>query len=72
MGIIGKVYATSMLVLINSRMVFGSEDTPSTIVSAMRFATVPDTDKDIEAHNGDLVAVDSIEVQTAQSRSSEP
>jgi hypothetical protein len=32
MGIIGKVYANSMLVLINSRMVLGSEETqpPST------------------------------------------
>ena len=42
MGIIGKVYANSMLVLINSRMVLDSEETPSTIISALKFATVPD------------------------------
>ena len=73
MGIIGKVYANSMLVLINSRMVLGSEETPSTIVSVVRFATEQANDKDIavEAHNGDL-AVDIIEVQTGHSRSSGP
>ena len=72
MGTMGKIYANSMLVLINSRMVFGSEDTPSTIISVMRFAAAPDTHKDIaiEAHNEDLV--DSTAVQTRQSRSSEP
>lgn len=42
MGIIGKVYANSMLVLINSRMVIGSQDDPSeTVISAARFATMP-------------------------------
>ena len=41
MVIIGKVYANSMLVLINSRMVLGSEQTqtPSRVISVLRFVT---------------------------------
>ena len=41
--VLGKVYANSMLVLINSRMVLGSEETPtpSVNVSVMRFGTAP-------------------------------
>ena len=60
MGIIGKVYANSMLVLINSRMLLGSEETPSTILSALKFATIPANNEDsaIHAHNGD-VALDT-------------
>ena len=56
MGIIGKVYANSMLALINSRILLGSEETPSTITSAFNFATVPTNNKDsaIHAHNGDV------------------
>ena len=53
-GIIGKVYANSMLVLINSRMLVGSEEKPSTIVSAVEFAP----DSAIHAPNED-VALDT-------------
>jgi len=40
MGIIGKVYVNSMLVLLNSRMVLGSEETKkgSTVISVMKFS----------------------------------
>jgi len=70
---IGKIYASSMLVLINSRMVLSSEETPSMVMSVVRFATAPTNDEDIaiEAHNGDP-AVDSTEVKTGPLRSSEP
>jgi hypothetical protein len=44
MGIIGKVYANSMLVLINSRMLLGSEEEPLAIVSVMRFDAAPAND----------------------------
>ena len=37
MRIIGKLYANSMLVQINSRMHLGSEETLSTIISSARF-----------------------------------
>ena len=60
--IIGKVYANSMLVLINSRMILGSEEiqTPSTFISVLRFGTTPANPEDsaIEADNTDL-AVDT-------------
>ena len=46
--IIGKFYANSMLVLINSRMLLDSEEVPSKIISAIRFdaalATVNDSE----------------------------
>ena len=62
MCIIGKVYATSMLVLINSRMVLGSEETqtPLTVISVLRFGTAPTNleDSAIEADNVDI-AVDT-------------
>jgi hypothetical protein len=62
MVIIGKVYANSMLVLINSRMVLGSEETQTipTVISVLRFGTAPANlaDSAIEADNGD-VAVDT-------------
>jgi hypothetical protein len=51
MGIIGKVYANSMLALINSRMLLGSEETPSTIISALRFASTPANNKDSTIHD---------------------
>jgi hypothetical protein len=72
-SIIGKVYANSMLVLLNSRMVLGSEETPSTFISALRFGTVPANAKNIviEAHNVDL-AVDSTDMEMGPSRSTEP
>ena len=58
MGIIGKVYANSMLVLINSRMVLGSKEaqTPPTVMSVLRFGTAPadPEDSDMEADNGDV------------------
>jgi len=44
MGIIGKVYANSMLVLINSRMLLGSEEEPLTIISVIRFDAAPAND----------------------------
>ena len=47
-----------MLVLINSRMVLGSEETqtPSTVISALRFQRAPRNLKDsaIDADNADL------------------
>lgn len=62
MCIIGKVYASSMLVLINTRIVFGSEETQalSRVISVLRFRTAPTNPEDsaIEANNGDL-AVDT-------------
>jgi hypothetical protein len=74
MGIIGKVYANSMLVLINSRMVLGSEETqtPSTVISVLRFGTAPanPTDSVIEADNGNI-AVDTRAVE-GPSGDSEP
>ena len=53
MGIIGKVYANSMLVLTNSRMLLDSE---STIISGFKFATITDNNEGsvIHAHNGDV------------------
>ena len=74
MYVIGKIYANSMLVLINSRMVLGSEETPSTVMSVLRFAAAPTNDENIsiEAHNnGDLV-IDSTEGKTGLSGSIEP
>jgi hypothetical protein len=41
MGIIGKFYANSMLVLINSRMLLSSEEVPLTIISEMKFGEAP-------------------------------
>jgi len=59
---IGKFYATSMLVLINSRMVLGSKETqtPSTAISVLRFGAAPENSEDgaIDADSGD-VAVDT-------------
>jgi hypothetical protein len=60
MGIIGKVYATSMLVLLNSRMILDSEEipNPSTIMitSIVRFGRAPSNGEigALEAHNGDI------------------
>ena len=60
MGIIGKVYANSMLVLINSRMLLGSEDTPTTNHTDLRFYPAPADNKDpaMETHGG-VLAVDT-------------
>ena len=46
MAIIGKIYANSMLVLINSRMLLGAEVVPLTIISTMRCDTIPATAND--------------------------
>ena len=58
MGIIGKVYATSMLVLINSRMILDSnnEEMPSMITSVIRFGRAPFNEEDsaVEVPLGDL------------------
>ena len=71
MGIIGKIYANSMLVLINSRMVLGSEETPtpSGVMSALRFGTAPANPTD-SAIDGDVAVY--TRVGTALSGSSEP
>jgi len=55
MGIIGKVYANSMLVLINSRMILGSGETPtpSRVISVLRFGKAPANPTD-DAIDGDL------------------
>jgi hypothetical protein len=55
LSIIGKVYANSMLVLINSRMVLVSEETRSANASVMRFHTASSNRNDhaTEAHRGD-------------------
>jgi len=53
MAIIGKLYANSMLVLINSRMLLGCEVVPLMIISSMRFDTAPTTAND-SAHITDI------------------
>ena len=72
MYVTGKIYANSMLVLINSRMVLGSEEMPSTIMSVLRFAVAPTKGEYFatEAHNRDPT-VDSTEVKTGPSGSSD-
>jgi hypothetical protein len=72
MGIIEKVYSNSMLVLINSRMVLGSEETPtsSKVISILRFGTAPANPTD-GAIDGD-VAVYTRAGGAAPSGSSEP
>ena len=56
MGIIGKVYTNSVLVLINSRMLLGFDETPSTIASELKFTTGPPNNEDsrINTYNGDV------------------
>ena len=70
MGIIGKVYANSMLVLINSRMLLNAEETPLTILSTAKFGTAPAivSDSVIEGYSRDI----SVETDrmTRDSRSS--
>jgi hypothetical protein len=72
MGIIGKVYANSMLVLNNSRMLLGSdEEEPEIVLSEAVFGAPPIGDKDnvTEVHHGAL-SVDSDEM-TRHSRGPE-
>ena len=60
MGIIGKVYANSMLVLINSRMLLDSE---STIISGFKFfLRYPPITKisAIHAHNGNVLDTEAL------------
>jgi len=68
MRIIGKVYANSMLVQINSRMLLDSEP----IISVARFAAAPADERGsvIETHNRDLSV--NTEAQAGPSGSSEP
>jgi len=69
----GKVHANSMLVLLNSRMALGSEETPSTFISTVIFATEPANAQNIviETHSRDL-AVDNTDMEMGPLRSSEP
>ena len=72
MGIIGKIYANSMLALINSRMLLGSEETPSTIISAFKFATVPANNKDVMIHTDNIDVAVSTEALAGPLRGSHP
>ena len=56
MSIMGGVYANSVLVLINSRIQLGSEESPSVIVSAMKFHTASSNNT---IYNGDCSVDDS-------------
>lgn len=53
MGIIGNVYANSMLLLINSRLQLVSEKGPLMILSTARFGRAPANHR-VEGHNVDL------------------
>jgi hypothetical protein len=44
MAVIGKVYANSMLVLLNSRMLLGPENSPLRMISSLNFGTASATD----------------------------
>jgi len=45
MAVIGKVYANSMLVVVNSRMILlGHDETPLRIISSLSFGTAPAND----------------------------
>ena len=74
MGVIGKVYANSMLVVINSRMQLGDTKTPTPLrmISVLKFDTAPVNNKSgaIEAHQGD-VSVDSDGMRRTPARSQE-
>jgi len=54
MGVIGKVYANSMLVVINSRMQLGAKETSLRMISVLKFGTTPGNNKNgvVEAHRG--------------------
>ena len=70
LSIIGKVYANSMLVLVNSRMVLVTEETRSANVSVMKFHTASTNDNNaIEAHKGDPSVYNE---RPGSSRRSEP
>jgi hypothetical protein len=74
MGAIGKIYASSMLVLLNSRMILGSEETPSKIVSVLKFAMAPDDTRGRcarESHTSRELSVDT-KKGAGSSRTSEP
>jgi len=70
MSTIGKVYANSMLVLINSRMLLGSKEASSTVISAARFGTAPPNDKDSAFEAPRNISAD-IEERARNSRSAE-
>jgi len=67
MGIIGKVYANSMLVLINTRMLLGSEET---IITGVRFAAAPANHEDYATEAHEDLSVDPTE--RTRSKISEP
>lgn len=71
-SIIGKVYASSMLVLLNSRMPLDSEEMPVTFISALRFATVPANAKNIVIEADDVDVDLAVDMEMGPSRSSEP
>jgi len=66
MGIIGNVYANSMLLRINSRRQIYSEKEPLTMVSKARFGTAPTNDEctTLEVHNEDISAIVTGETAT--------
>jgi len=71
MGIIGKIYANSMLVVINSRMQLGSKETPLRMISGLEFGTpVNNKSGAIEAHRGDI-SVDTDGTRRTPARSQE-
>jgi len=72
MGAIGKIYASSMLVLLNNRMILGSEEPPSAAISVMKFDMAPNNNKGkkaTESHSGEF-SVDT-EDRSGSSRSCE-
>ena len=72
MGVIGKVYANSMLVVINSRMQLGPKETSLEMISILQFGTAPVNNESgvAEAHRGDI-SVDRDGMTSAPVRSQE-
>lgn len=68
MGVIGKVYANSMLVLINTRMLLGSEETN---ITGVKFAAASANHEDYITEADEDLSVDLTE-RTGSSKSSEP
>ena len=71
MGAIGKVYANSMLVIINSRMQLGTKEMPSSMISVLKFGTAPVNNKSgvVEGHGEDLyIYTDGMTTAPARSR----
>lgn len=75
MSVIGKVYANSMLVVINSRMQLGPKETPGPLrmISVLKFGTASVNNKSgaiVEAHRGDI-SVDTDSMRRTLARSQE-